>query len=392
MVDDLSDVWKELRALKAEVRQQRTATPFENASVTNGSVRFIGGLLRVEAGGRVEIVGTLHVEGTTQFVGPVTISGSLDITGDTTITGDLSIEGATSVIGPLTIDGDTTVTGQFDVDGPWELNGNGDITGDVGLQGSMSVTGGGSIDVGSNVTIDPANGGRVVIDGSSGPTVLSNSQIAFDNGSAIQSGGTGILIATPGDVHLSGGDGAIIGGLSDLPQGTNAKYVVATTNGRLYTSSGVGGGGGTPTPGEDLGNFQWPFSLSTVTSEYGPRTSPYTGFHEGIDFGIAPAVAGAPIIAAGDGTVAVSTFASGWGNHVRITHSISAGNVSTLYAHMNATPLVSVGDPVSKGDVIGYVGNTGNSFGAHLHFETWMSTSYGSHVNPRDFMAAYGPS
>lgn len=331
-VDDLGDELAELRELKRRVDRLESGTMLENASITRGRVRFIGGTLRVDSGGRVEIVGTL------------------------------------------------------DLEGPWTFSGDGDITGDVDLDGTMSVRNG-------EIVIDGANPITLASDTSGGAAIM------FDGGGSLASGGTSIVLRA-GDGSLVGLGGASIllqadaidvGALPSLPNDIAAQYVVVGEDGLLYSSSGVGGGGGAPTPGEDLGNFQWPFDLSTVTSEYGPRTTPYTGFHEGIDFGIAPAVAGAPIIAAGDGTVAVSTFASGWGNHVRITHSISAGDVSTLYAHMNATPLVGVGDTVSKGDVIGYVGNTGNSFGAHLHFETWMSTSYGSHVNPRDFMAAYGP-
>lgn len=145
-----------------------------------------------------------------------------------------------------------------------------------------------------------------------------------------------------------------------------------------------------PEPGG--GTFMWPFPLSTVTSEYGPRTYPYTGFHEGMDFAGGAAAAGSPIPAAADGIVVVSEYGSGWGNHVRLSHNTNDGAKSTLYAHMNATPLVQVGTAVTQGQILGYVGNTGNSFGAHLHFETWNGVVYGSHMDPRDFMARYGNS
>lgn len=411
-MQDLSDAFAEIRKLKDEVRALKTPIALENSSITDGRMRFIGGLLRVDSGGRVEIVGYLQVEGTTNIVGPVTISGNLNVTGTSKFTGPLSIEGA------------TTVTGDLKVNGPWALNGNGDITGDVDVTGDLEVLGGGRIKVG-NVIITPGSGGKVtvgtgaaqvVLDGATGrikagsltidPT-RGGGAVRFDNGAEIFSAtggqvelvsGNGNNVATIRDnlVQLMGPGGKAIllnsNGLTlthipDLPSNVSAKYLVIGEDGRVYKSAGVGGGG-TPSPGEDLGHFQWPFPLSTVTSEYGPR---WGRIHEGIDFGLAPAVAGAPIIAAGDGTIAVNTYSAGWGNYVRITHNVGGQQLSTLYAHMNAPGLPAVGSSVSKGDVIGYVGNTGNSYGAHLHWECWMGTSYGTHVNPRDFMAAYGP-
>lgn len=134
--------------------------------------------------------------------------------------------------------------------------------------------------------------------------------------------------------------------------------------------------------------FSWPFSLDLVTSEYGPRD---TGFHEGIDFAGGAASSGNPIPAAGDGVVAESvTGHPGWGNYVRLEHDVDGTMMSTLYAHMIATPSVDVSDTVTRGQTLGYVGDTGNSFGAHLHFETWTGTEFGSHADPRWFMDMYG--
>ena len=61
-----------------------------------------------------------------------------------------------------------------------------------------------------------------------------------------------------------------------------------------------------------------------------------------------------------------SRYNSSYGNYCIINHG---NGYATLYAHQKQLPLVKVGDTVSKGQVIGYVGNTGNSYGAHLHFE-----------------------
>jgi len=134
---------------------------------------------------------------------------------------------------------------------------------------------------------------------------------------------------------------------------------------------GTGGGSGG-------GGFRWPFPTSTVTSEYGPRDG---RMHQGIDFGVPE---GTPIPASNAGTVTGNGFGSGTGWYVDITHP---GNIKTRYFHMVAQSDVAIGTVVSKSQVIGFVGNTGNSFGAHLHWETIVN---GSHWNPRDFMSVYG--
>ncbi len=88
--------------------------------------------------------------------------------------------------------------------------------------------------------------------------------------------------------------------------------------------------------------------------------------HMGIDIA---GPGGAPIVAAYDGVVTtrvVNFGTSGYGNHVVITH---ASGYTTLYAHMQQAPAVALYQSVAKGQTIGLIGNTGNSFGAHLHFE-----------------------
>lgn len=340
MVDDLSDVWAELKALRAEVRQSRSSTPFENASITSGRLRLAGGELRVDEDGLFTLVGTFNQSGDYNVLsgGMVTVQGG----------GGIAVQGG----------------------------------------GAMQVASGGEIVVNGPVPVRLKQGS---VGG------VAQAMIQFENtGTSIfanQAGGNTNLVIQSGSGRIQINDDGVA--FPGLRTENAASYLGVDANGYLVKatagSGGGPGGGGDPDPGEDLGNFQWPFSLATVTSEYGPRTTPYTGFHEGIDFGNPPATAGAPIIAAGDGTIAVNTFSAGWGNYVRITHNVGGQQLSTLYAHMNASGLPPVGSSVSKGDVIGYVGNTGNSFGAHLHFETWMGTSYGTHINPRNFMAAYGP-
>ncbi|MFC0581437.1 peptidoglycan DD-metalloendopeptidase family protein [Micrococcoides hystricis] len=134
------------------------------------------------------------------------------------------------------------------------------------------------------------------------------------------------------------------------------------------------------------GGLSWPVS-GPVTSEFGWRPTPAGTFdyggrggyvHTGIDFGSA---CGTPIRAAAAGEVWYADWAV-WtsGNRVVISHGVVNGKaLATKYHHMTRY-VVSPGQKVRKGQVIGYVGSTGNSTGCHLHFETIVN---GTAVNPR---------
>ncbi len=123
------------------------------------------------------------------------------------------------------------------------------------------------------------------------------------------------------------------------------------------------GGGTIPAgPIRGGGRFIWPVN-GPVTSGFGYRVGPgITRFHQGLDIGVP---SGTPIRAGGSGTVILAGYNGGYGNYTCIDHG---GAVSTCYAHQSAIH-VSVGQHVAQGQVIGLVGNTGYSFGAHLHFE-----------------------
>ena len=86
--------------------------------------------------------------------------------------------------------------------------------------------------------------------------------------------------------------------------------------------------------------------------------------HQGIDYG---APMGSPIVAATDGIVSFAGWHGGHGNFVQIRH---AGNLGTGYAHMSRI-IARIGEHVSAGQLIGYVGSTGLSTGPHLHFEVY---------------------
>ena len=125
-------------------------------------------------------------------------------------------------------------------------------------------------------------------------------------------------------------------------------------------------------------NASWvcPVPYYTLTSAFGMRVHPVLGYarmHNGIDMACAQ---GTPIYATRSGVVTVASFqAGGAGNYVSINHG---DGFSSIYMHMTHY-IVYVGQQVSKGQVIGYVGSTGISTGPHLHF----GISYaGTYVNP----------
>ncbi|MGN0375293.1 MAG: murein hydrolase activator EnvC family protein [Butyrivibrio sp.] len=130
------------------------------------------------------------------------------------------------------------------------------------------------------------------------------------------------------------------------------------------------------------GGFTWPLpGYNRITSEWGMRPNPVTGvymLHDGFDIS-GYAVNGKPIVAAYSGTVILSQYYWGYGNCVQISHG---AGVVTLYAHCSSLA-VKVGDVVQAGQVIGYVGSTGNSTGPHLHFSLFVQ---GQSVNPRAYL------
>lgn len=132
-----------------------------------------------------------------------------------------------------------------------------------------------------------------------------------------------------------------------------------------------------PSSGE---SFKYPLPPGAViTSPYGYRVHPITGnysLHNGVDLAI---YQGAPIYATKSGYVSTATYNYVYGYYVTINHM---DGYSSLYGHMtNYT--VSEGEYVTQGQIIGYVGSTGWSTGAHLHFTIYYN---GSTVNPMDYV------
>ena len=124
----------------------------------------------------------------------------------------------------------------------------------------------------------------------------------------------------------------------------------------------------------DLGTGQLVFPVvGVLTSPFGPRWGELGDFHTGIDIA---APAGTPVLAADSGMVVFRGWSGNYGNLLKIDHG--GGKLETWYGHLSAFN-VSVGDTVKKGQVIGYVGNTGFSTGPHLHYEV---RDHGTAVDP----------
>ena len=144
-------------------------------------------------------------------------------------------------------------------------------------------------------------------------------------------------------------------------------------------SSGSSSSGSSSNVIVDTGDlsFRWPLpGYTTVTSGYGAR---WGTTHTGIDIS-GGGCYGSPIVAAESGTVILCQWYSTYGQCIIVDHG---GGYSTLYAHMSAYA-VSTGDYVTKGQTIGYVGDTGNVTGPHLHFEVRVN---GATQNPLNYVS-----
>ena len=135
------------------------------------------------------------------------------------------------------------------------------------------------------------------------------------------------------------------------------------------------------TSSSTVGGISWkvPISYTAFTSPYGWRIHPISGtrkFHYGVDLA---APTGTPIYATRSGTVSTATYGSSAGYYVQINHG---DGYRSIYMHMTHY-IVSPGQHVTQGQVIGYCGSTGGSTGPHLHF----GISYnGNYVNPANYI------
>ena len=122
----------------------------------------------------------------------------------------------------------------------------------------------------------------------------------------------------------------------------------------------------------------WPVE-GAVTSSFGERIDPFNGegaFHTGVDISTSY---GTPIIAPADGVVKFADFENGYGRTVTLDHG---HGITTLFGHLSGFA-VTDGEYVRRGDVIGYVGSSGRSTGAHLHYEVRI---HDTPVNPHKYL------
>lgn len=148
------------------------------------------------------------------------------------------------------------------------------------------------------------------------------------------------------------------------------------------------GGSSSAIPNVSAGSWTKPAS-GRFTSGYGSRTHPIHGVvktHYGIDIANST---GTPVLSAADGVISYAAPLSTYGNVIMVTHSIDGKIFTSLYAHLSSIK-VSVGQVVSKGQIIGAIGTTGNSTGPHLHFEihvgNWEGMAKNS-VNPLRYIS-----
>lgn len=152
---DLNDAWGWIQRLIRRVSRLESGAMLENSSITNGRMRFIGGLLLIDSGGKLEVVGEWQLTGTGE------------------------------------ITGDVVATGKWTQNGAWDFNGPGDIAGNVNLTGNLSVGGGGRVTVGPIVLdrLGPA-GGRIR---STGQLILGDGTgVVYVDGSTTITGPLGV--------------------------------------------------------------------------------------------------------------------------------------------------------------------------------------------------------
>ncbi len=150
----------QLITLTRRVGRLENANFLENSSVKNGRLRFIGGLLLIDSGGTLTVIGHLNGDGDFVWDGPWALKGQGEITGDVDITGNV------------------TSQGDFTQTGPWYLNGDGDIQGNADISGILTLLSQLLVKSGGKITVEGA-GGNVTLDSSfSSPRVqLGSAQI-----------------------------------------------------------------------------------------------------------------------------------------------------------------------------------------------------------------------
>lgn len=377
LIDTNSSEWQKVLRRLDDVERNGVLA---NSSVSRGAVEIrsaegliVDGSMRVNGveritgewylegigwvSGTLNIEGILNVSGTSTFSGDSIFSGTLDVTGPSKFIGEVRVEGNMNVIGNVVFDGDVAVTKKLDVTAETLLRGKTTVTAD------LEVAAGGKLKIGP-IEFDPVSHNGSMRWGSGQEIVAQSGAIEFYSAGAVKYG----VQARPDGVYIP-----LMERITDAGALDALDFIAYTRpSGKLVR---VAQDAGSPLGGE----LEWPFSLDTVTSEFGPRESPGgvgSTDHMGIDFGVPM---GTDIRTPGAGTVIEvgSNPGAGFGYYVTVRHK---PNLISISAHMQSPPPVSVGDRVIRRQVIGQIGSTGTSTGPHLHLQLELD---GTPVNPR---------
>ena len=167
-----------------------------------------------------------------------------------------------------------------------------------------------------------------------------------------------------------------------VPPETSAPSNGNSTNGSTGSDSGSSSGGSSNGGSSASSGWLMPCSYTKLTSPFGNRASPTAGastYHQGVDLA---APQGTPVYASRAGRVTVAGYGSAAGYYVSINQ---LDGYSTMYMHLN-NYVVSSGQTVSAGQLIGYVGRSGVATGYHLHFGIAYN---GAYVNPANYISFY---
>ncbi|WP_295104752.1 hypothetical protein [uncultured Microbacterium sp.] len=220
MARDLNDSGGWIQQLIRRVARLESGAMLERSSITNGRMRFIGGLLRLDSGALLELVGQWR------FFGPGAITGDVYSEGKWTQVGDYDFTGNGDLAGDVTMSGDFDLTGIFK-------------SGNVRIEGGKIYVGAGPVTIvidgatgkitAGNVTVES---NKVTIGGADGNTVLTNSQVQFANGGIVATDSSGGISMRVGNARARVADGVVqmtIGTRSIVINGTGISAGLPTT-------------------------------------------------------------------------------------------------------------------------------------------------------------------
>lgn len=359
MAFDLNDTWGWIQKIIARLSRLESGAMLENSSITNGRMRFIGGLLRLDSGARLEGVGTFD------WSGPGSIAGNWEV-----------LQGGVIKVGGVLISpvgGGRIMVGAGPVGIILDGGAGSMTTGNVRIEGGKIYVGAGA----NQIVIDGATG-TITVPGTN-PIVLHQdanglAKVEFGPTGAIWSGGDGVTIASGTDgainVYSDGidlvGDVHISPPLGGLPSGVSGKYMIIGSDGKLYAGSAGGGGGGDTPPNPFPGGYVWPAdpALYGISDDYGDHVARGSA-EPGTDV-MTPV--GAAVYAPADGEVrAVSTSPSGATGRLIVFRASNGA----WFRFLHLSQVLVTSGTVTQGALLGRTGGSGfNSeayYGPHLH-------------------------